>query len=472
MNLGRPTSFLGIAVADRSVTCAEVSVTGDRRSVRRTATFTFPEGSTLDQPESIGQSLAAFLRQKRFASSRVIVGVPARWLIAIEKEIPPADEEQARAALRLQAERSAVAEHDDLVFDFAGQANSREPSKVLLVGMLRQRLDRIERLMDAAGMSVVAVTSTGLALAAATARQDNLGLLLLVRGGGEVILRNHRSPRLLRHVPVQLNGHDLPAPTPLGAEVRRAIALSPPTEAAINRELLLLDAIGLGAEQVRQLSDRLGVNVRADDVRDVLRVTAESGTTIDADLAPAMSLAIAGAKPELLPVDFKHSRLATPQAARLSRQMIYGIAAAAIVLIAIATMYFTVRGHQSELDRMNAELATLKPRLTAAQATVDRLNYGRGFFEKNRPPVLECLREITAGFRDDDRIWTTAFTLRENGKGTLAGKSADRDTVLNIINRLQRNKRFTEVKLQDLREADQRTHEVAFSVTFTYVNVE
>src|SRR5439155_23891697 len=110
---GRPNSFLGVAVSDRSLSCAQVTIAGDRRSVRKTATFIFPTDATLDQnPEAAGQALAGFLRQKGFTASRVVVGVPARWLIAVEKEIPPADPQQARAALRLQAERLAVAEHD------------------------------------------------------------------------------------------------------------------------------------------------------------------------------------------------------------------------------------------------------------------------------------------------------------------------------------------------------------------------
>src|SRR5437773_8153302 len=158
--IGRPSSFLGVAVSDHSIACAEVSVTGtDRRAVRRTAVFVFPPEASLNQPDAAGQALATFLRQKRFTATRAVVGVPARWLIAVEKEVPPASEEQTRATLRLQAERLAVAEHGEIVFDFAGKANPIGPAKVLLVGMLRQRMEKVEQLMDAAGMSVLAVTS-------------------------------------------------------------------------------------------------------------------------------------------------------------------------------------------------------------------------------------------------------------------------------------------------------------------------
>ena len=480
--IGRSSSFLGVAVSDRSVACAEISVAGERRSVRRTATFVFPEGVSLDQnPESAGQALAAFLRQKRFGASRVVVGVPARWLIAVEKELPPADESQARATLRLQAERLAVAEHDELVFDFAGAANPRESTKILLVGMLRQRLDRVERMMDAAGMSVVAVTSSGLALSAAAVKKDQTaGVLLLDRGGGEMVWRQRGTPRMLRHVPLSMNGYDLPSLVPLSAELHRAVTLTTTNGELTNRELLLLDGIGLHADQVSQLSDRLGVSIRSDDVLSALRMQSEAGAITEADssgrplagFAPALSLALAGAKPQTLPLNFRHSRLATPQAARISRRTVWGIALGAVALIGIVALLLTVRNRESTLDELTAHASKLKPDVTAAQLTIDRLNYGRGFFEKNRPPVLECLRELTAGFRDDERIWATTFNIKENGRGNVAGKSADRDTVLKVIDRLQKNPHFVDVRMQDLREADQRTHEVAFSVNFTYANVE
>src|SRR5687767_6838697 len=122
--IGRGNSFLGIAfTAEQSVACAEVSVAGGVRSVRRAATFVFPDGATLDSPAAAGQALAAFLRQQKFTSSRAVVGVPARWLVALEKDLPPADVETAHAALRLQAERLAVAESGEVVFDFAGEAH-------------------------------------------------------------------------------------------------------------------------------------------------------------------------------------------------------------------------------------------------------------------------------------------------------------------------------------------------------------
>src|SRR5690242_13304528 len=118
VNVGS-SSLLGLAVGDRSIVCAQLSTRAGRRVVRRLATFDLPAGVTLDQPDAAGQAFASFLRQNGFSATRAIVGVPARWLIATERDVPPADAESTRAMLRLHAERmSGAGEGGELLFDY------------------------------------------------------------------------------------------------------------------------------------------------------------------------------------------------------------------------------------------------------------------------------------------------------------------------------------------------------------------
>lgn len=490
--MGRSSSFLGLAVSDRSVACAELApagggaaAAGERHTVRRTATFTFPEGLALDNPGALGQALATFLRQKRFTATRAVVGVPARWLIAMEREVPPADEQQARATLRLQAERLAVAESGDVVFDFAGRTSTSAVSKVLLVGMVRDRLVNVEQMMDAAGMSVAAITSTGLTLAscAAGARGGKDaqaggqgGLLFLGRGGGEVVWRHDGAPRMLRHVAFVMNGHGMPPIGPVAAELHRAVAMAASNGAA-GQELLLLDGVGMPAEQVDQLAARLGLPVKASNGADVLKLRVDPGAAADAEagenpaaavgrFAPAMSLALAAAKPELLPLDFKHSRLTPLPVRRIGRAAMWGIGIGAVLLISIVALFVTVNQRENELAALDAQLKGIGDPIKTAQAQVDRLKLGRGFFEA-RPPALGCLREITLAFRDDERIWVTSFNFRDTGRGTLAGKAADQRFVLGLLDRLKNNPGFADVKLVEM-QTDARSREVSFSMTFAF----
>src|SRR5206468_10314373 len=89
LSIGHP-SVLGLVVGERSIIAAEVAITRDRRQVKRTAQFIFPDTASLEKPEELGTALAQFLRQNHFSSSRAVIGVPARWLMARDKDLPPA----------------------------------------------------------------------------------------------------------------------------------------------------------------------------------------------------------------------------------------------------------------------------------------------------------------------------------------------------------------------------------------------
>jgi len=478
--IGRATSYLGLAISERAVTCAEVAVRGAGGTARQTATFTMPAELSLDaQPESVGTVLGVFLREHNFTTKRCVVGVPARWLIAVEKEVPPSDPTAARAMLRLQAERLAVAESGEVVFDFAGKPDSSVASKVLLVGMLRNRLERIEKIVAAAGLELEAVTSTGLTLASCAAgKGDGAGLLVLQRGGGEIVWRHKDAPRMLRHVAVSaVNGHGSVNMAPLTAELRRAVTFAQSNGSG--RDLLLLDGVGLEPGQIDELSERLGVRLTSGRNTDVCGIASQTSTTAapvehpepPARFAPAMSLALAGARPELRPLDFKHSRLAPEKVSRFGTRSTWGIILGVLTLLAIITLYVVAYQRQNELTELTAQVNEFKPDIKAAQANVDRLKFARGFFE-TRPPVLDCLRELSLAFGENDRAWVNTLVLPQSGKGVITGRASDDGTILSVVDRIKKNPKFIDVKGPDTQQTDSRTREVTFTVTFTFASVE
>jgi hypothetical protein len=489
----RSTSFLGISFSDRAVVCAEVAVANGRRLARRSAEFPIPAGMSVDKPEQLGPALAAFLREQQFAATRAVVGVPARWLIALERDVPPAGAEQANAVLRMQAERLAVSESGEMVFDYAGRPDAKQATKVLLVGMQRQRLDAVERTLAAAGVTAVSVTSSALALAgAAEAVDGDRPMLLLGRQGAEMVWRHEGSPRMLRHVSVvAANGHGVSV-APLGLELSRAVTLTRVNGSPTPGELMLWDSVGLSADQVGELSDRSGLAVRQADARVELKVESAGAQAAVADdsFAPALALALAGADRDALPVDFKRSRLTPQKARRVGRKSVWAGAVGALLAVGILALYLDVRAREAEVAAITQRLADNKDSIKAAENMVGRVNYTRGFFEA-RTPYLDCLADLTKAFpaRDNELIWVTSLTLRESReptpqqlqqqgpsarwpKGQAQGKADRNDTVLSVLQTLKRNPKFANVQILDLRDAGGRTREVSFSIGFSYVTPE
>ncbi|WP_428937150.1 hypothetical protein [Fontivita pretiosa] len=487
-------NFLGIAIGERSMTCAEVCVRRragqERAAVRRAATFTLGPERSMDKPESLGEALAGFLRANGFGASRAVVGVPARWLVAVEKEVPPAEREQLHAILRLQAERLAIAESTDTVFDYVDAPRQPDkPGRVLLVAMLRKQLERIEQVMEAAGLRLIAVTPTALALATMSRPEHSsqpfraAPLLLLGGHGAELVLHNAQGqPRALRHVALAVaNGHESPAVATLGAELRRTVLMAGAMPAATSNgqgqgagvnQIVLWDGLGLSGTQIAELSDRSGFKIQPAD-----RLPAvEADATADGAYAPAVALALCGMK-RTLPLDFAHSRLAPRPTRRFGRRGTWAAAIGVVAVLTIGLLYQDLRQQRAELEALQSRLSELAPDIKLAENLLDRINYGRGYFE-TRPPVLECLREITQMFRDDEPIWATSFTIRENRRGQLSGKAADSRTPAALADRMRRNPNFNDVKVMDVSETGSgdsrggRAREWAFSISFTYTAVE
>lgn len=473
MTLGRST-ILGIALTERRITCAQVRLNGGKPTVQHAAHFDPPADVSIQQPEALGKALGTFLKTARFTASVAIIGVPARWLIAQERELPPSTPEEGFSVLRLQAERMALADNKRLVFDVVGRSDPGSARRVLLVGMLQEQLDRIVRMCTAARLKPRAVTSSALAVAVNLEPRHD-GWLVLVSGqGAEVVARRHGEPRFFKHLPLV---HAAATPDQsvqaLGAELRRMLTMLGSHEGG---GVLLWDEIGLTRGHVSDLSDRVGRHVRVASVPgqgageiDPAAVNGNAPEVNPRSYLTAVALArLAEHRSSRPPVDFLHSRLAPPPKRRIGRPTLLGIIAGALVLILGVSLYVNIRGLESQAAFLNQRLAEMQPDLVAAQARIHRTNHARGYYEA-RPAVLDCLKELALAFGPADPIWATSVTLRENQRGQIQGRAADQRIVLTVRDRLMGHPRFADVQLQDLREAGGNSREIAFSISFRFL---
>jgi hypothetical protein len=474
MNL-RSGVILGLAIGERSILCAQASGVGGRAVVQKLARVDRPEGDVLTHPAEAGAALAAALRRYGFTATRAVIGVPAKWLIAHERELPPADNASARAMLRLQAERLVIADNADLVFDYAGRPDAAAASRVLLVGMLRDKLDRVLQLTRAAGLSVAAVTSTSMTVSelASSAVGDRV-MVMLGEHGVELVSRRNGSPAALRHVAVFPVTTDAASVERLAGEVTRAVALSPHVANGNSPTPVLWTGAPLNDLSASALARRAGL---ACDGRPTLESVgaavdphALNGSAAGGDAEqylPAAALAAAGLTRDRMPFDLAHTRLAAPVKRRIDRRTALAVAAAASIVLGVASLYMTVQQREVEADALGVQLKEMTPDIKAAEAMIARVNYGRGYFE-TRTPVLACIRELTLSLGVDEAIWISSFTLRETGRGQVQGRAADQRLVLAVLERLNANTRFADVQLQDMRDATGRTREVAYAISFVF----
>jgi hypothetical protein len=448
MRIGKST-ILALAMDDRQVVCAVVEAKGAVRSVKRVARFVSSE-PILDRPEANGQLLRAFLDDHQIHDRDGIVGVPARWVIGQEKELPPADMASATAMLRLHAERMSTADAGTLVVDVAGEI-ATGGAKVLLVGMLRPQLDKIAKLFEAAKLNVRAICPTSLAFSSLI-ESDHV-LLATSPGASEMVHWAAGAARLLRPMSAT-------EPQQVGIELNRMITMR-----------------GLGgtvrACGVENAPHAMGVNARSVSTADLsaqldpAALNGDAGALTDSDYLPAVALAIVGTNVDRLPVNFVDSRLAPERQHRFGRPVILAAGAVLAVIVGLVVLWMTVQSREQEEAALFAQLELMKKDITSAETRLDRFRFGRAFFE-HRTGYMDCLRQLTLAFNYDEPIWATSITLRDRGDGTLAGKSTEQRLVLALRDRLMNDASFANVQLLDMRESTGRGGEITYSINFIY----
>ncbi len=447
------SAILALAFGDREITCCLTDGKGNARVVRKIACFD-AASPLLDRPEMTGQALAQFLDQHQFNASRAIVGVPARWVIAQEKEIPPTDASAAISILRLQAERMSTGDAGGLVVDTAGDVPAGT-TKVLLVGMLKGQVDKIHKLIESAKLQLVAICPTTLA-ASALLESDHV-MLSLAHSGAEFVQWQGGAARTLRPL-VSVE------PQQVAIELKRILAM---TGAA--GQLRVCD----GIDEI----GKIGMNARSVSINelnariDPAAMNGSAASLKSIDHLPAVALSLAGLDRARLPVNFIDSRLAPEKTRRFGRTAYMAMAAGVAIVVGIVSMVMTVHAREAEEVMLAQQIKKLEPDVKAAQARVDRFKFGRSYFE-NRGGNLDCVRQLALAYNYDEPIWATGITIRDHGEGTLQGKSTDQRLILSLRDRLMNDKTFKNVQLLDLREAGGRGGEITYSISFVYGQTE
>jgi hypothetical protein len=450
--------LLGLAVGERRALVAEVYANGGGSNapvVERAGEFVYPDGVTpLTNPESLGRSLAEFLRERGFSARTVVVGIPGKWLLTKRLEAPAAEPELVSETLRLQAEGEFAGDGGEFVYDYAGETSSSQARNVLLMAAPQKNLDQIEAMTNAARLKVVAVAPFAATLGAVAGRSSkDARMLLFGPGGAEFVATSGGAPRAIRYL-----GPSTSQAAYLAGEVRRASALlgngraasalrSSPINGAPQSEVHVWNDSGVAADSIESFGAALGSPVRLGSVRDMLGVT-YNGTADAGRFAAPVALALAGMG-SALPVDFLHSRLAPPRQVRFKRRtLIVAGVCAAIALLAGAAVW-DLHSQQSQLDDYEAQLKTESKHVKVAQATVAKVSYAKPWGDTD-PLTVACLSELGKALPEDGKVFLTSFNLNDTRKGSIAGRASGSEAALALQDKLQSSGRFADLHISSI----------------------
>lgn len=460
--------MLGLALEENALLVAEVSASGDGAEVSRTAEFRFPEDLSLDDSEQLGAALAEFLHGQGFTARQAVLGLPAKWLVAKRKKMPPTGNRSVAAVLRLQAEREFSLPADQLMMDFLDTGDASQARWVLLVAAQRVRAQQAAALARAAGLKVKALSSSVLALSAASRNgvATDRCVVHLAPGSAELSVETGGQCRMVRHL--SLDAESDAGGAELVGRLRRALALMPqdggPTAA---KRIDLWDSTGelatpLAAQDAGSLRVRSAEGLGGLGISD----DAHAGR-----FAAPVALALGGADADDDFVDFANSHLA-PRKSNLPRRRVMWAAGVGAGLLLIALVLgLQLRANAAEVARMDGSLSAMQPRIEEAQALIDKVTGARDWYDTS-PKFVRCMRELALSFPEEGTVWTTSVVIQSDLRSAIVGKAVNEQTVYGVLDRLKQNPSIAGVKLNYVRKEAANGGTVSFALSFAFVGME
>ena len=455
---------LGIALGSRSLQVAEIHASGSGCRFVRAAEMTFGEKDSLQDAASLGKKLGQFLKENDFTARETVVGIPAQWLMIKEKTLPPAPLEAINSILMIQAERDFSLEPSALAVDYVLGQSSAEGHATILVAALRERIDQIRALAAAAGLKLQSVTSTSLALYAASQHPN---VFYFGLNGAELVTRGSSKLPRLRYVSsstVMRSTSGQPAAMQMAGEIRRGAALS--QRDSDGSEMLVWDDAGIDEGVIKELSTELSVPVKLGE-----NFKAGLNGFAKENAAGSAALAFCYFQPALKTIDFLHSRLEIKPPSRINSRVIWGAVAGIVLLLGFGYLLMEWQQSAAEVADLRDKRDEMKENVESAKGFISQVNATRTWYER-RPNYLECLRAITLTFPEEGRVWTSSVSLREDMRGILSGRATDEKHVLDVLDKIKSSKSFSDVKMLHMRGSGTKSSEISFGISFVFVGAE
>ncbi|HUT59798.1 MAG TPA: hypothetical protein VNA25_18275 [Phycisphaerae bacterium] len=472
--------MLGLAVTNRSITAVEVVPINGGGRASRSAELVFTDDLRLAEPVALGKALKQLLRREGFSVSRCMIGIEAGWLTARDKTLPPGAGESVTEILSLMIEQEFAGDRKDLVFDYSLETGADGKPAVLLVAAQQQAIDQLTAMAAAASLSAHGITVSTIALAgSADGAADRYQLVLHLFGGGaELALRAHGALGMVRRLPV---------PIPAGAEaeqpwadghrlqelinhLRRVVALLPGAEpgSELARELLIWDETGLDPRTCDTLSEQLSLPARLCKRPEGLAPDGASRPAPGAQFSAAAAMALAALRGRPPAVDLLHSRLAPRKGLAIGKKVAWAAAVVAAFVVAATVLVLDWRRDSIEGTALQAKLDVMADDLAEANDVIAKVAFARPWYDR-RPSYLDCMRELTLAFPQEGLVWTTSLAIQEDMRVVVSGKAVNESAVLDVLDRLKANPKLAEVKPLYLRQAGRGISEIAFAMSFTFM---
>jgi hypothetical protein len=449
------TSLLGLVLDGSRLEGVVLRRPNGSLQVQQTFAVTLSLDPLTAAPELVGREIRNALDAAGVRERRCAVGVPLKWALTAQTELPPLPEADAASLLQLEAERGFPCDVATLRLAHSRCVLPGDRRYVTLVGIANSQLAALEQVLAAAKLKPVSF-SPGLAALQDPAAETSNGVLALAIGesqvglqitcgGGVAALRalegtveNEGSRRTLHADVVAREARITLAQLPAGLResVRRIRIFGPRdlAQALADEMELRFEPMGLSVELVQKFSpDEFGLPF-----------------PLDTAVSPAFSLAarrLAGRSPgfEFLPPKPTAWQQVTAKYSS-GRLRSAGAVAAGALLIAGGLFLF----QEIQLLLLRSQWSAMSAKARELEGLQNQIRQYRPWFDDSFQS-LSIMRQLTTAFPEDGAVTAKTVEIHEGNVVSCSGTARDNAALLRTLSQLRAAAGVTDLKVDNIR---------------------
>jgi hypothetical protein len=390
-------------------------------------------------PELVGREIRNQLDAAGVRERYCVLGVPLKWVLTAQTELPPLPEADAASLLQMEAERGFPTDVSTLQLASSRCPLAADKKYVLLAGIPSAHIATLEQVLAAAKLKPVSF-ALGIAALQPPAAENANGVLALAIGESAVSLQitcgGVAALRALEGAIENPNGRPALLPDLVARESRITLGQLP----AELRDTVKRIRIFGPRELAQQLADEMelrfepmGLNIEI--------VSAYSPNEFgmqlppEASLSAAFSLAarlLAGQSPAF---EFLPPKPTTIEqfATKYSSGRLRTIGAVAAGIVAIVGGTFLVQ--QIELWRLRSQWSGMSAKVLELQGVQNQIRQFQPWFATSFRD-LAILRQLTLAFPEDGIVTVKTIEIQEGNTVSCSGNARDNAALLATLAKL------------------------------------
>jgi hypothetical protein len=449
------TSLLGLALDGTRLTGVVLHRQNDSLQQLQTFGVTLTLDPLTAAPELVGREIRNHLDAAGVRERYCVVGVPLKWVLTAQTELPDLPAADAASLLAMETERGFPCDVATLRLTQSACQLADGKQLVTMAGIPSGQLASLEQVLVAAKLRPVSF-ALGLQALQRPADEKSDGVLALQVGENQVSLQitSRGGVAALRGLEGAIeneSGHPVLHPGLVSREARITLGQLP---AEVHQSIKRIRIFG-PRELAQQLADEMELRFEPAGLK-VEVVSAYAPGEFGVELPPAVSLSAAfslaalpltGQAPafEFLP---PKPTLLQQLAAKYSSGRLQTIGAAAAVILLLVGSLFLVQQIQLHL---------LRSQWKAMQTKVNDLNGIQQLIQTYRPwfddsyQDLSILRALTLAFPENGDLTAKTIDVRDGNVVSCNGTARDNTVLLNTQDQLRQTDGVSELKVQEIR---------------------